>query len=275
MTDRCPSCSPATRSTARPTARRAFTLIEVLVVVAIIALLISILVPSLSRARTVTKMVTCRANLHDLGIALQQYANVFDPYFPPTPYMGSDIGVGPGSDDNLFVLWYSRYAKNVESFTCPATQWKLRKPERVVKVPTTWGTRFDIYTGGVVCNDFARLAQYTAHKGFGTSYEYNLWYSSGNKSTRVTWFHADAPFDAGGIMKTLKAGRPAPAYSILMHDADDGGDIAGSGGLAINNVPEKWDNHGAAGMNILFADGHSVFVRRADVDKAWEQQNVP
>jgi prepilin-type N-terminal cleavage/methylation domain-containing protein len=175
------------------TGQRAFTLIEVLVVVAIIALLISILVPSLSRARTVTKMVTCRANLHDLGIALQQYANVFDPYFPPTPYMGSDIGVGPGSDDNLFVLWYSRYAKNVESFTCPATQWKLRKPERVVKVPTTWGTRFDIYTGGVVCNDFARLAQYTAHKGFGTSYEY----------------------------------------------------------------------------------GHSVFVRRADVDKAWEQQNVP
>jgi prepilin-type N-terminal cleavage/methylation domain-containing protein/prepilin-type processing-associated H-X9-DG protein len=261
--------------TSRSTRRQAFTLIEILVVVAIIGLLVSILLPSLKRAREQTRMVACRANLHDLGIALQQYANVYDPYFPPTPYMGSDVGEGPASDDNLFVLWYSKFAKNTQIFTCPATQWKLRTPQRVEKVRTTWGTRYDVYTAGVVCNDFAHLAAYTAHKGYGTSYEYNLWYSMGNNTTRVTWFHAKAPFDTGGVMKTVRARRPAPAYSILMHDADDGGDIAGSNGSAINNWPERWDNHGSEGMNILFADGHVVFVRRSDVDKAWEQQNVP
>ena len=267
--------------TGRSAGRPAFTLIEILVVVAIIGLLVSILLPSLSKARQLSKIVACRANLHDLGVALQEYAHVFDPYFPPTPYIGSDVGVGPGSDDNLFVLWYSKYAKNPQSFTCPATKWKLRTPERVVKVKTTWGTRFDAYTGGVVCNDFAHLAAYTAHKGYGTSYEYNLWYSMGNESTRVTWFHAQAPFDAGGVMKKTKAGRPAPAYSILMHDADDSGAIAGSNGFAMNNYPERWDNHGAVGMNILYADGHTEFVKRAELEppesggRPWRQQNVP
>jgi prepilin-type N-terminal cleavage/methylation domain-containing protein/prepilin-type processing-associated H-X9-DG protein len=275
MTDSRRPNSQTPRQTAMSAGRFAFTLIEMLVVVAVIALLVSILLPSLTKARQQAKMVACRANLHDLGGALQQYANVFDPYFPPTPYMGSDVGVGPGSDDNLFVLWYSKFAKNPQSFTCPATQWRLRTPERVVKVQTTWGTRFDAYTGGVVCNDFAHLAQYRTYRGYGTSYEYNLWYDYGNRSTRVTWFHADAPFTTGGVMKTLKAGRPAPAYSILMHDGDDGGDIAGSNGVAINNWPERWDNHGAVGMNILFADGHVVMVRRDDVDTAWRQQNVP
>lgn len=259
---------------------RAFTLIEVLVVVAIIALLVSILIPSLAKARELAKITACRANLHDLGIALQQYANVYDPYFPPTPYIGSDVGVGPGSDDNLFVLWYSKFAKNAQSFTCPATRWKLRTPERIKKVSTTWGTRFDIYTAGVLCNDFAHLAQNSSYRGYGTSYEYNLWYSMGNRTTRVTWFHAQAPFDTGSVMKTLKAGRPAPAYSILMHDGDDWGDIIGSGGAALNNYPERWDNHGAVGMNILYADGHTEFVKRFELEpketggRPWRQQDV-
>jgi prepilin-type N-terminal cleavage/methylation domain-containing protein/prepilin-type processing-associated H-X9-DG protein len=265
-------------------ARRAFTLIELLVVVAIIALLISILLPSLNRARAQVRIVACRANLHDLGGALHQYAHDFDPYFPPTPYIGSDVGAGPGSDDNLFVLWYRRYARNPQSFTCPATRWKLRTPERVVKVPTTWGMRYDIYTGGVLCNDFAHLAQKNAYKGYGTSYEYNLWYTLGDTETRVTWFHAEAPFTVGGVMKSLKARRPAPCYSILMHDADDAGgsgEILGANGHAMNNYPEPWDNHGAAGMNILYADGHSEFVKRFELEppesggRPWRQQNAP
>jgi prepilin-type N-terminal cleavage/methylation domain-containing protein len=120
--------SPSANSGTRTTGHRAFTLIELLVVVAIIALLISILVPSLNKARDQVKKVACRANLHDLGLSLQEYAHVHDPYFPPTPYIGSDIGAwGPG-DDNLFVLWYRKYAKNPESFSCPATRWKLRTP---------------------------------------------------------------------------------------------------------------------------------------------------
>ncbi len=61
---------------------RAFTLIELLVVVAIIALLISILLPSLSKARESAKSVKCLSNLRQIGIAMQNYAEETNGWFP-------------------------------------------------------------------------------------------------------------------------------------------------------------------------------------------------
>ncbi|MEP0843010.1 MAG: prepilin-type N-terminal cleavage/methylation domain-containing protein [Phycisphaerae bacterium] len=55
-------------------ARRGFTLIEVLVVVAIIALLIAILIPTLARARDVARRSVCAGRLHNMGVAVYQYA---------------------------------------------------------------------------------------------------------------------------------------------------------------------------------------------------------
>jgi len=261
------------RRTGRSAGRLGFTLIEVLVVVSVIALLISILLPSLRAARDEAKRVACLANLHDLGSALHQYATVYDPYLPLTPYIGSDIEASAGEDDNLFVLWHSKFVKTPQSFTCPATKWELRRPDRVEKVRTQWGTRYDVYTAGQLCNDFAHLAQYEKYKGYGTSYEYSAWYKAEGKTTRVTWFHAREPFDSvDRLPKTLKPGRKTPAYLVLMHDADESGPVLGAAGEARNNLPEPWDNHGTAGMNILFADGHVTFVKSANLDQVKDQQ---
>ena len=54
--------------------RRGFTLIELLVVVSIIALLISILLPALGEARNAALLVTERAHMKGVGLALQMYA---------------------------------------------------------------------------------------------------------------------------------------------------------------------------------------------------------
>ncbi|HOW18045.1 MAG TPA: type II secretion system protein [Phycisphaerae bacterium] len=263
-----------------------FTLIELLVVVAIIGLLVSILLPSLANARAQAKLTACLANLHDLGVALHTYAHDYDPYFPPTPYMGSNLNVDdPQADDNLFVLWYKRYARNIASFSCPATKYRVRPPEKILQQPTQWGIKYVLVIGNKVQNDFERLAQQVVNNGFGTSYEYNVWMKSGNRTTDVTWCAVRKPIlHYDRVLKTVQTLRPAPAFSILMHDADTGSsndspnavylDVIGANGRATNNYPEPWDNHGSRAMNILFADNHVMPARSEQVKRIWKMQDV-
>jgi prepilin-type N-terminal cleavage/methylation domain-containing protein/prepilin-type processing-associated H-X9-DG protein len=275
-----------------------FTLIELLVVVAIIALLISVLLPSLAAARNQAKVTACLANLHDLGVALHTYAFDNPSYFPPTPYVGSDPGDAdsPYGDDNLFILWYKKYARNIASFSCPATKYRVRPPVVYRTRTNAYGIDYQIRTQpplpGPVRNDFAVLAQKDPD-GYGTSYEYNLWYYDSRKPNyraRITWYHAasphgGAPYElpwelSGMVMKTQQMVIPNPAFSILMHDADDYGVLYRSGSpFSVpnerNNRPDPWDNHGVKALNVLFGDGH-VASARSDREAAaiWARQGT-
>jgi len=263
-----------------------FTLIEVLVVVSIIALLISILLPSLRAARTQAKIVACNANLHDFGLALNTYANDYSPYFPPTPYLGSSpVGGGDGpwgpADDNLFILWYRKYTPNIQSYSCPATTYRVRTPEKMEKKAAVNGFMVEITTAGVKNrNDFERIAQKSDNGGFGTSYEYNGWYTDGWDDPTVNWYWNKPatwkPDWTGNKLLTTRTLVFTPSRTFIMHDADEGGSVINASGGAVNNTPEPWDNHGKIGMNILFMDGHAETVKGdKQIDEVWGWKVLP
>lgn len=120
--------------------RKLFTLIELLVVISIIAILAALLLPALNNAKERSKMIACRSQLKQIGVAAYSYINDYSDYMPCGYQAGtaryfnwphvlaqylSTKGYVPGrdvyrcpSDTNLFANsgWYVSYAPNSNAF---------------------------------------------------------------------------------------------------------------------------------------------------------------
>ena len=160
----------------------AFTLIELLVVIAIIGILAAMFLPVLSRAREAARQVSCKSNLHQLGLAVQMYKNDWDEYYPPA------------SDATFLNLWFGQRSGYSWDATVDFKQGPLYpylKEGRVMSCPS-----FKV-------ENFVHTVQ-----GASAGYAYNHYYVGGNnEAVKPDWSNWPGPpgrdFEIAEPFKTI------------------------------------------------------------------------
>jgi prepilin-type N-terminal cleavage/methylation domain-containing protein/prepilin-type processing-associated H-X9-DG protein len=228
--------TPRQTSPVRP---RRFTLVELLVVVAIIAVLAALLLPALGRARHATQMIACVANLRQIGMALDTWASENDGYYP------AHISDAPDILSNITAGWDIRQALHdaggtARLYNCPTDQVARRLAPNDATFgggPTNFNSSYAIFAG--VTPDPAYV-----FNEFGTT----------------TPFRFPLRIEASGDTDALAA------------DAVTAWPYASYGTATVPYLGENYVSHlyganipGALAGNVVYADGHAVSHRGAEV----------
>jgi prepilin-type N-terminal cleavage/methylation domain-containing protein/prepilin-type processing-associated H-X9-DG protein len=242
--------------------KSAFTLTELLVVIAIIAVLATLRLSALAPTAERVHRLGCLNNLKQLGMGSMMYASDFNGHY--SSYTWFEMGFTPtaatdrsGSDDDLSWL-YPRYVKSISSFVCPATLNYIRT--NLITKPTGETALSDLCNNG------------TSPKSAGTSYEcfgtFGVRTGVGSASTSTKKKEDTVNAFTDWYYPPALGMKPGPSRIFLITDADDTAAVLDP--TDINNWPNSLtDNHGAAGQNFSFCDGHAQWVRQSKFMQVW------
>lgn len=230
--------------------RHGFTLIELLVVVAIVAMLIAILLPSLNEAREAARRVACAMNTRQITTAAITHAADHS--------RGAFLPTYNDGEDDLNHL-YPAYLPDPNIARCPSTANAIRRD--VFMNAATAESRYG-HPGLVdLLKHIAGAARIPGTSGHsGHSYEAWAWFNGpimypdgtvidgrtiGNVATQRGG--GAVTTTTSQVLKTVNNTR-FPSRALFTLDGDDSG---------LGNWPDESNNHGPAGLNISFLDGHT------------------
>lgn len=237
---------------------RAFTLIELLVVIAIIAVLIALLLPAVQQAREAARRTQCKNNMKQLGLALQNYHDVYNMF--PISYFDTSTGL-PGPVAGRQTSWMICILPNVDQAplfnlinfaagittdprcnyptvnppTNPSNPWVATQPLTVFRCPTdTTPNQLNNRSDGAG----PAAMGVTSYKACaGANWEWGVWQSGNGQYSQTRWGLTGNGLDNGNGFIFRGWGFP---FSIRIRDVTDGTSNTFAMGEAIGNY-SQWN----------------------------------